>query len=87
MDKRRIPYGISNFEVLRKENYFFLDKTKFIESIDPLFIAICLFLRPRKFGKSLLISMLEYYYDLNHKKKYEELFSGTYIGNNPTSDA
>ena len=81
---KRIPYGVSNFEKLRTENYFFLDKTKFIEIIEQSGSQYLFFLRPRKFGKSLLISMLEYYYDLTHKKEFDELFSGTYIYEHPT---
>ena len=81
---KRIPYGVSNFEKLRTENYFFLDKTEFIEKIERSDSQYLFFLRPRKFGKSLLISMLEYYYDLTHKEEFDELFSGTYIHEHPT---
>ncbi len=83
---QRIPYGVSNFEVLRKKNYFFLDKTKYIERIENYSSPYAFFLRPRKFGKSLLISMLEYYYDINRKDKFDELFKDTYIGKNPTHE-
>ncbi len=72
---KRIPYGISNFEIIRTKNYFFLDKTKFIETIENSDSPYLFFLRPRKFGKSLLISMLEYYYDIKQKDKFYEAIS------------
>lgn len=81
---KRIPYGISNFEKLINENYFFLDKTKFIEHIEFSDSQYLFFLRPRKFGKSLLVSMLEYYYDVKQKDKFDQLFKDTYIHSNPT---
>ncbi len=81
---KRIPYGISNFETIRTKNYFFIDKTKFIETIENSDSPYLFFLRPRKFGKSLLISMLGYYYDIKQKDKFDELFQGTYIHSNPT---
>ena len=82
---KRIPYGISNFEVLRKKNYLYVDKTSYIELLDR-YAPYQFFIRPRRFGKSLFISMLENYYDINRKDKFEELFGETYIGKNPTED-
>lgn len=80
---KRVPYGISNFEVLRKENYLYVDKTSYIEMLDRC-SPYQFFIRPRRFGKSLFISMLENYYDINKKDKFEELFGDLYIGKNPT---
>ncbi|MCR1971916.1 ATP-binding protein [Clostridium cochlearium] len=80
---KRIPYGISNFEVLRKENYLYVDKTSYIELLDR-YAPYQFFIRPRRFGKSLFISTLENYYDINKKDKFEELFGDLYIGKNPT---
>ncbi|NME94738.1 ATP-binding protein [Clostridium cochlearium] len=80
---KRIPYGISNFEVLRKENYLYVDKTSYIEILDR-YAPYQFFIRPRRFGKSLFISTLENYYDINKKDKFEELFGDLYIGKNPT---
>ncbi|MEL5864854.1 ATP-binding protein [Clostridium cochlearium] len=82
---KRIPYGISNFEVLRKENYLYVDKTSYIEILDR-YAPYNFFIRPRRFGKSLFISMLENYYDINKKDKFEELFGDLYIGKNPTEN-
>ncbi|WP_138206944.1 ATP-binding protein [Haloimpatiens lingqiaonensis] len=82
---KRIPYGISNFEVLRGENYLYVDKTSYIELLD-MYAPYNFFIRPRRFGKSLFISMLENYYDINKKDKFEELFGDLYIGKNPTKN-
>jgi len=82
MDRKKIPYGISNFEKLIKENYYFIDKTKYIEILENLNEQYLVYLRPRRFGKSLFVSMLEYYYDI--KSKENNLFDELYIGKNPT---
>jgi len=81
---KKIPYGISSFETIQTENYYFVDKTKYIEQIENLGGRYLFFLRPRRFGKSLFISMLEHYYDINGSDQFERLFSNTYIGQNPT---
>jgi len=82
---KRIPYGISSFEVLRKKNYLYVDKTSYIELLDR-YAPYQFFIRPRRFGKSLFISMLENYYDINKKDKFEELFGDLYIGKNSTEE-
>ena len=81
---KKLPYGISNFEELITENYYYVDKTKYIEVLENLNEKRIMFLRPRKFGKTLFTSMLEYYYDINHSDKFDTLFENTYIGSNPT---
>ncbi len=86
MKQLRIPYGISNFQKLREQGYYFIDKTPYIELLENYSSPYVFFLRPRKFGKSLFVSMLEYYYDLNHADLFEKLFKGTYIYDNPTSE-
>ena len=70
MTKKKIPYGVSNFEKLVNDNYYFVDKTKYLELIENLNEPNLFFLRPRKFGKSLFISVLQYYYGIEHKDKY-----------------
>jgi len=80
-----IPYGISNFKVLREEGYLYVDKTSYIELLDR-YAPYQFFIRPRRFGKSLFISMLENYYDINKKNQFEELFGDLYIGKNPTEE-
>ncbi len=83
-EMKKIPYGISSFETIKTENYYFVDKTRYIEKMENLGGRYLFFLRPRRFGKSLLISMLEHYYDLNGADQFEKLFGDTYIGQNPT---
>lgn len=82
---KRIPYGISNFEVLKEKNYLYVDKTSYIELLDQ-YAPYNFFIRPRRFGKSLFISMLENYYDINKKDKFEALFGDLYIGKNSTEE-
>jgi hypothetical protein len=84
MTTKKILYGVSNFEKIRELNGYYVDKSKFIETIENLGASYLLFLRPRRFGKSLFISMLEHYYDINKKDQFEELFGDLYIGKNPT---
>ena len=81
---KKLPYGISNYEELITENYYYVDKTMYIEKLENLPEKRIMFLRPRKFGKTLFTSTLEYYYDINTKDKFEKLFRDTYIGKNPT---
>jgi len=82
---KKIPYGVSDFEILRRENYYYVDKTGFIEKIESS-SRYLFFIRPRRFGKSLWLSLMENYYDTNGKDKFEELFKGTYIYDNPTEE-
>ena len=83
--RKRIPYGMQNFEDVIKEDCFYVDKTPFIEDIEESHMYF-FFLRPRRFGKSLTLSMLENYYDINKKDKFEEMFGNLYIGENPTPE-
>ena len=82
--KLKMPYGISNFEELITEDYYYVDKTKYIEKLENLSEKRIMFLRPRKFGKTLFTSVLEYYYDKRMTNKFEKLYGNTYIGKNPT---
>ncbi|MGI6394067.1 MAG: AAA family ATPase [bacterium] len=84
MTTKKILYGVSNFEKVREFDGYYIDKSKFIEAIENLGASYLLFLRPRRFGKSLFISMLEHYYDINRKEQFEALFGDLYIGKNPT---
>ncbi len=81
------PYGVSNLEKLSTGNYVFVDKTDFIEKIEYSGESYIAFLRPRRFGKSLFLSVLEYYHDINRKGKFDKIFSKYYIGKNPTPSA
>ena len=80
---RQLPYGKSDFKDIKTKNYYYIDKTDYIQKIenssDYLF-----FLRPRRFGKSLLISMLEAYYDTYYKDEFNDIFKDTYALKNPT---
>ena len=83
--RKRIPYGMQNFEDVIKEDCYYVDKTPFIETIEGSH-KYFFFIRPRRFGKSLTISMLEHYYDINKKDKFDSLFGNLYIGQNPTPE-
>jgi hypothetical protein len=82
----KFPYGISNIEKLVEQNYVFVDKTKYVELLE-LDESYSIFLRPRRMGKSLFVSILEYYYDILEKDKFESIFSKLYIGQHPTPGA
>lgn len=83
-DPRPILYGVSDYSEIRKANAWFVDRTAKIRDLEKVRYAI--FLRPRRFGKSLLCSILEAYYDVRYADRFEELFSGTDIGANPTGE-
>ena len=83
--RKRIPYGMQNFEDVILEDCYYVDKTPFIEDIEDS-NKYFFYIRPRRFGKSLTLSMLEHYYDINKKDKFESLFGGLYIGENPTPE-
>jgi len=76
---KNVPYGIGNFEELKKYHYYYVDKTKFIEYLDRFQVKTPLFLRPRRFGKSLLISTISCFYDIKKKDDFEILFGDTFI--------
>ena len=81
---KKLPYGISDYERLKENDYYYVDKTMYIEKLENLAEPYIMFLRPRKFGKTLFTSMLENYYDLQKREKFEKLYGETYIGKNPT---
>ena len=81
---KKLPYGISNYEELVEDGYYYIDKTIYIEKLENLAEKRILFLRPRKFGKTLFTSTIENYYDIKKEAKFQELFGETYIGKNPT---
>ncbi len=74
---KKIPYGISDFKRLKTENYFLIDKTKYIEELENYTSPYLIFLRPRRFGKSLWIAILEAYYDIYFKNEFEEIIKDT----------
>ena len=80
----KFPYGLCDFYRIQTENYFYVDRTKHIRVIEEDFSDQLIFLRPRRFGKSLLLSMLENYYDIAKASEFEQLFGHLAIGPNPT---
>ena len=83
--RKRIPYGMMNFVDVRKDNCYFVDKTRFIPTMEQA-NKFFFFIRPRRFGKSLTMSMLQHYYDVLQKDKFEELYGDLYIGKHPTDE-
>ncbi len=81
---RPILYGVSDYAQIRKKNAWFIDRTAKLRDLEK--VAYAVFLRPRRFGKSLLVSILESYYDILYADRFEELFGGTDIGANPTEE-
>ena len=79
---KTIPYGVSDFANMRRRNGYYVDNTWGIPLLEAL--PYQLFVRPRRFGKSLLLSILHYYYDVNETERFDELFAGTWIYENPT---
>jgi len=79
----KLPYGLSDFKRVLEEGWYYIDKTRFIEIIENE-QSFLYFLRPRRFGKSLTISMLEAYYDVYYKERFDDIFKTTYIYKNPT---
>ncbi len=80
----KIPYGKSDFKGLIEGGSFYQDRTEYIEKLEKWNSDYPVFLRPRRFGKSLFISTLQHYYGLEHKESFQSLFGKLYIGQNPT---
>lgn len=80
---KQIPYGLTDFEAIIKDGFYYVDKTMFIEKIEkqPRYLFL---IRPRRFGKSLTLAMLEAYYDIRYAEQFDELFGNLYIGKHPT---
>jgi hypothetical protein len=83
----KIPYGESDFKGMMEGGYFYQDRTEFIEELEKWNSKFPVFLRPRRFGKSLFISTLHHYYGLEHKDDFQKLFGTLYIGQHPTASA
>ena len=78
---KKIPIGIDDFKKLRTNDYFYIDKTKFIEEILNDGAEVKLFTRPRRFGKTLNMSMLKYFSDIRESDENRKLFDNLYIKN------
>ena len=80
---KRIPYGVSNFVEVVEQNQYYVDKTMYLPLLedqpDSLF-----FIRPRRFGKSIFLSMLRAYYDISQKEMFQKRFGNLWVGEHPT---
>ena len=83
----KITYGQSDFNTLIGKGFFYQDRTMFIETLENWPSVYPVFLRPRRFGKSLFVMMLHHYYGLEHKDAFPTLFKNLYIGQHPTAEA
>lgn len=79
MGEKAIPVGIENFEDIIKDNYYYVDKSMLIEDILVNRAAVTLFTRPRRFGKTLNMSMIKYFFDVRNKDENRKLFEGLKI--------
>ncbi len=84
----KIPYGKSSFDLVRRNGMFYADKTPFLPLLESheAGYGYLIFLRPRRIGKSLLVSMLEHYYDRAREHQYDELFGGLWVHAHPTPE-
>ena len=82
-DVKRIPYGVSNFMDIIGQNQYYVDKTMYLPLLEdqPSYLFL---IRPRRFGKSIFLSMMSAYYDITRKDEFERLFGNLYIGSHPT---
>ena len=81
----KIPYGITDYKVLKEEEYYYVDKTMYLQKLEDVG-RVLVYLRPGRFGKTLFTSMMNYYYDINSKDEFKDLFKNTYVYNNPTKN-
>jgi hypothetical protein len=81
----KIPYGVSDFAQIREHGYFYADKTPYLPVLEAGYRHL-VFLRPRRFGKSTLVSTLEHYYDLGRRDRFDALFGGLWIHEHPTPE-
>ena len=79
-----IPYGISDFNRMRNENFYFVDKTMYLPLIEEMPSYLFL-IRPRRFGKSLFLSMMRTYYDIIQKDNFDKYFGDLWIGSRPNN--
>lgn len=77
--KKKLPIGISDFKEIIERDYYYFDKTKFIENLLEDGFKVNLFTRPRRFGKTLNMSMLKYFFDIEKKDENRRLFENLYI--------
>jgi len=84
-EPKAIPYGVGSFEEIRESNFYYVDKTEYLEKIETQGRYL-VFIRPRRFGKTLLISMMETYYDVDKAADFAYYFKGTHVFDHPTAE-
>lgn len=82
-DVKRVPYGVSNFVEVVEQNQYYVDKTMYLPMLENQ-PSNLFFIRPRRFGKSIFLSMMRAYYDITQKEKFEARFGNLWIGSHPT---
>ena len=80
---KEIPYGVADFVVMREQNLYYVDKTMYLEELERQ-SRFVFFIRPRRFGKSLFISMMQAYYDKAMADRFDKLFGGLQVAQKPT---
>ncbi|MCU0286185.1 MAG: AAA family ATPase, partial [Acidobacteria bacterium] len=82
---KRIPYGLTNYERMVQRNCYYVDKTMFLETLEYMGDYL-FFIRPRRFGKSLFLAVLQGYYDVDYKENFDELYKDTWIYTHSTAE-
>ena len=80
---KELPYGIQDFVTIAEQNIYYVDKTMYIPELEKQ-ARYLFFIRPRRFGKSIFLSMLHAYYDCRTKDKFQQWFGNLWIGKHPT---
>ena len=80
---KKVPIAVEDFKEIIEQDYYYVDKTKFIEDILNDGAKVKLFCRPRRFGKTLNMSTLKYFFNIENKDENRKLFNGLYIENSP----
>ena len=80
---KQIPYGVADFESVINQNMYYVDKTMYLAELEKQPRTL-IFIRPRRFGKSLFISMMRAYYDKSKADRFDKLFGSLWIGSHPT---
>jgi hypothetical protein len=85
LEVKKIPYAITDYDLIRRGNYYYVDKTRYIAIIEDAGRYLFL-IRPRRFGKSLFLAVLHGYYDVYYKESFDQLFKDTWIHTHPTPE-
>ena len=83
--QKKLPEAMTDFKKIIEKNYAFVDKTRFLEVYEESGTSVSMFLRPRRFGKTMFTELLRYYYDIALQEEADLLFKGRYIASHPTS--